>query len=79
MNTILTANHMAQKGGKKSMWCEAMYELFDEELQERWESGQNLINKLNSLLIQNDRIEDLKRSTYESEYQQQLLHEYQLI
>ncbi|WP_418374073.1 hypothetical protein [Agathobacter sp.] len=38
----------------------------------------NLINKLNELLLSEGRVEDLKRSINDREYQAQLLKEYRL-
>ncbi|MBR5516938.1 MAG: Rpn family recombination-promoting nuclease/putative transposase [Firmicutes bacterium] len=54
--------------------------------EERWEDGrqygceemQNRINQLNALLIEEERIEDLKKSTEDKNYQEDLLKEYQL-
>ena len=54
--------------------------------EERWEDGrqygceemQNRINQLNALLIEEGRIEDLKKSTEDKNYQEDLLKEYQL-
>ena len=39
------------------------------------EEGRALINKLNSILVEQDRIEDLKRSAKEPAYQEQLIKE----
>ena len=52
------------------------------ELEYAWdegmEQGQNLINELNARLLQDGRMDDLKRSTEDSQFQRQLLKEYDL-
>jgi hypothetical protein len=42
------------------------------------EQGMELLNQLVALLIRDNRVEDLMRSTTDAELQKQLLHEYQL-
>lgn len=42
------------------------------------EQGAERINQLNSLLIQEKRFEDLERSTKDKDFQQQLMHYYNL-
>ncbi len=41
--------------------------------------GENRINKLNFLLLQNKRYDDLERSTKDYEFQKQLMKEYGII
>ena len=42
------------------------------------EEERERLNKLNNLLIEADRISDLKRATKDFDYQQQLLEEFEL-
>lgn len=42
------------------------------------EIGEARINKLNAILLQNNRIDDLKRATTDKEFQQQLMSEYDI-
>ena len=39
------------------------------------EEGRELINKLNSILVEQDRMEDLKRAAKDQAYQEQLIKE----
>lgn len=50
----------------------------EEGRKEGREETLNLINKLNELLLSEGRVEDLKRSINDREYQAQLLKEYRL-
>lgn len=77
MNTIIRANQYFSKEGGQTM-CEALYELFAPELQAKWEGGRRVVNKLNSILFRDNRIDDLRRSTEDLDFQQQLIQEYQL-
>ena len=58
----------------------SIYE-YDEELHFRTlfehgrEQGEIRVNKLHSILIDQDRIDDLKRATQDREYQEQLINE----
>ena len=51
---------------------------WDEGMEKGMEQGQNLINKLNARLLQDGRMDDLKRSTEDPQFQRQLLKEYGL-
>lgn len=46
---------------------------------QKLENEKFLINRLNQMLLADNRIEDLTRSTCDAEFQKQLLHEYHLI
>ena len=50
----------------------------EEGRKEGREETLNLINKLNDILLSEGRVEDLKRSINDREYQAQLLKEYRL-
>ena len=58
---------------------------FDEERYERtlrqdaYEDGREDVNKLNEILLSEGRIEDLRKSTVNQEYQNQLMKEFGLL
>ncbi len=58
---------------------------FDEERYERtlrqdaYEDGREDVNKLNEILLSEGRIEDLRKSTINQEYQNQLMKEFGLL
>lgn len=54
-------------------------ELIDQGIEQGVEKGKNQILTLNSYLIRDDRLEDLKKSTTDSAFLNQLLKEYELI
>ena len=49
--------------------------LYEEGVEDGMERGENRLNKLYSILIDRDRLDDLKRSTQDKEYQKQLMNE----
>ena len=49
--------------------------LKEEGREEGFEQGVNLLNQLNSILIETDRLEDLKRATKDKAYREQLMRE----
>lgn len=53
--------------------------LIKKSLEEGRMEGENRVNELNSLLLQNKRYEDLERSTKDNEFQKQLMREYGII
>ena len=67
--------------------CEALLELMKEEIEaSKAESiakgeakGVNMINTLNIRLINENRLEDLKRTAFDEEYQKKLLGELKLL
>ena len=58
---------------------------FDEERYERtlrqdaYEDGREDVNKLNEILLSEGRIEDLRKSTINQEYQNQLMKEFGIL
>ena len=58
--------------------ADAREEGLEEGRKEGREETLNLINKLNDILLSEGRVEDLKRSISDREYQAQLLKEYRL-
>lgn len=70
--------------------CEALYELFEDELKEREATGiakgiakgsaeeRGRINDLNQRLLQEKRFADLEKSIKDETYQEKLLKEYDL-
>ena len=61
--------------GKTVNMCLAMQAMRQEERQEGRQEGESRINRLNSLLIDLNRFEDLKRAARDSTYQAELLAE----
>lgn len=55
--------------------CEIMEKLCSEAKLEGWAEGQAHINKLNAMLIDAGRYDDLKRSTTDVDYQTLLIQE----
>lgn len=55
--------------------CEIIEKLCNEAEAEGWAKGQDRINKLNAMLIDAGRYDDLKRSTTDVDYQTMLIHE----
>ncbi|MBQ8116828.1 MAG: Rpn family recombination-promoting nuclease/putative transposase [Lachnospiraceae bacterium] len=62
-----------EQGGGYSM-CVAI----DEMVEEGREEGRDKVNRLNALLLQGDRIEDLKRAVADAAFQRQLFREFGL-
>ena len=67
-----------RKQGQKIGQEEGRKEGREEGRKEGREETLNLINKLNDILLSEGRVEDLKRSINDREYQPQLLKEYRL-
>lgn len=67
-----------RKLGQKIGQEEGRKEGREEGRKEGREETLNLINKLNDILLSEGRVEDLKRSINDREYQAQLLKEYRL-
>lgn len=63
------------KEGKVDM-CKATQALIDEGLEKGMEEGTTLINQLNSKLIEEGRMDDLKRATKDPKYQKKLIEQY---
>ena len=62
----------------QGIMCDIMEKLCSEAKAEGWAEGQariNKLNKLNSMLIDAGRYDDLKRSTTDVDYQTMLIHE----
>ena len=62
----------------QEIMCEIMEKLCSEAKAEGWAEGQariNKLNKLNAMLIDAGRYDDLKRSTTDVDYQTTLIHE----
>ena len=56
--------------------CKATQALIDEGLEKGMEEGTTLINQLNSKLIEEGRMDDLKRATKDPKYQKKLIEQY---
>lgn len=69
---------LGQKIGQEEGRKEGRKEGREEGRKEGREETLNLINKLNDILLSEGRVEDLKRSINDREYQAQLLKEYRL-
>ena len=68
----------AREEGREEGRKEGRKEGREEGRKEGREETLNLINKLNDILLSEGRVEDLKRSINDREYQAQLLKEYRL-
>lgn len=77
MDVLMRANDKVYKEAKNM--CQALRELFADELEERENDGRNLINRLNQTLIEQGLFEELKKATLNPAYQQELLKRYELI
>lgn len=62
---------------EKQQLEDAKQKLVDDN--QKLENEKSLINRLNQILLADNRIEDLTRSTCDAEFQKQLLQEYGLI
>lgn len=88
MDLIMRANSKVYEEAKDM--CDALRELFADELEAKWVEGKNVgktegkaegkaqLNELTKLLIRAGRIEDVRRGTEDSKYQEMLLKEYGL-
>lgn len=55
--------------------CKATQALIDEGMEKGMEKGTSLINQLNDILLETNRLDDLKRATKDPEYQKKLIEE----
>ncbi len=76
MDAIIRANRTS-KGDEKQM-CDALYELFEEQLSQNIILGQNQMSSLIMKLIADNRSADIERVASDAAYRQQLIGEYQL-
>ena len=84
MNVIIRGNRKEMEVAREM--CEALYELFEDELKEREAKGieagsateRGRINDLNQRLLQEKRFVDLEKSIKDEIYQEKLLKEYNL-
>jgi len=74
---IQTGRLVLRPLGKRYLKSTIQYAM-DYENTEGIKIGEQRVNKLNALLIQNNRFEDLKRSTNDKQFQQQLMAEYKI-
>jgi hypothetical protein len=71
LNTFTGLSLKANMEGEKTNMCKAW-----EDHKKRGEKeGMERLNKLNSILLSENRIDDLKRSTNDEQFQEQLLDE----
>ena len=75
INSITNSKLNFDRKGKTVNMCLAVQAMRQEERQEGRQEGESRINRLNSLLIDLNRFEDLKRAARDSTYQAELLAE----
>lgn len=75
INTLTNSKLKFDRKGKTVNMCLAVQAMRQEERQEGRQEGESRINRLNSLLIDLNRFEDLKRAARDSAYQAELLAE----
>lgn len=75
MNTLIRANKLS-RGEDESMLCEALEELFADEMRKQEENGMNKVNQLYKKLANNNRLDDWQKSVSDESYQRKLLKEY---
>lgn len=78
--TAVTGDHRYEEVGKSVRKGEhiTMCEVLDYREKRGIERNRRVLNRLNDLLLEDGRIEDLKRSTKDIDFQQKLLDEYGL-
>ena len=78
--TAVTGDHRYEEVGKSVRKGEhiTMCEVLDYREKRGIERNRRVLNRLNDLLLEHGRIEDLKRSTKDIDFQQKLLDEYGL-
>ena len=78
--TAVTGDHRYEEVGKSVRKGEhiTMCEVLDYREKRGIERDCRVLNRLNDLLLEDGRIEDLKRSTKDIDFQQKLLDEYGL-
>ena len=76
--TAVTGDHRYEEVGKSVRKGEhiTMCEVLDYREKRGIERDRRVLNRLNDLLLEDGRIEDLKRSTKDIDFQQKLLDEY---
>ncbi len=75
MNALIRANKLS-RGEDGRMLCEALEELFADEMHKQEKSGMNKVNQLYKKLLSNNRLDDWQKSVTDESYQQKLLKEY---
>ena len=70
-------NGEQEPGGGYNM-CAAIDEMMEESREEGREEGRDKVNRLVALLMQNNRLDDLLRSTEDKCYQQKLFVEFEI-
>lgn len=75
LNTILKKSNTADEGGDTNM-CKAIDDMIDEGRKQGICEGISRVNKLHSLLLAENRFEELKHATEDTEYQNHLFEAY---
>lgn len=74
MDLIVRANK--EKMEEERYMCEALHELFAEDVEKAAEEAARRINTLNKILVEQNRTEDIIKAATEPEYQKKLMEEY---
>ncbi len=70
--------HILTKDEKIRLQCEGR-EMYERDMASARGDGKRIINRLNQLLLDDDRLDDLKRAVKDPDYQEQLMQEYGII